>query len=128
MIEQTSSRHEPIRIHILRKAECIHPEAGIIRIMIDLPGIMPSPQKSGMLSGPRQRAFNQIIRQRNSIGNSILTRLHKIECRSKIRKIVAGFNAIQITAASRNRCWSTRQRNMGCKQVIMLAVRHRTNN
>ena len=91
--------------------------------MVDLPRIMPSAEEAGMLARPGQGTFNQVIRQRHPNGNTVASRLHMAERRSKIGKFIPRFHPVQIAATSGDRRRPAGQRDMRGEQMIVFPVR-----
>jgi hypothetical protein len=59
MLARQESRGSDTRL----QAERVDPEVGIIRILIDLPGVILGTKETGILPRPGEGPFDKIVRQ-----------------------------------------------------------------
>ena len=94
-------------------------ESLAVGVLANLPGIVPRPQKPGVLAGPDERSFHQERGQRHSAGNAVAAGTNGIKPRSVAGIVVARGDLVEKGTG----LGVAGQELMGCIEVVREGVR-----
>ncbi len=102
--------------------EAVLAEAGLVRVLLDLPGVVLRAEEAGVLAGPGQRAFHQERRQHHAAGDAVGPRTDVVQARGVARIVVARGDLVE----ERARLGVAGQELVRGVEVVRLVVRHAT--
>src|SRR5215470_1388990 len=73
-LQQRTPVVQPADLDSRCQAQAVHAESRGVGIARDLPGIVPGPEKTGVLAGPGERALDEERRQVDAAGNAVVSR------------------------------------------------------
>ena len=115
---------QPIGVQSGGQCEGIVASFGPVGVKAKLPGIMARAEKSRILAGPGERAFDQAGRQGDAARHAVAPASHAVEHSRIAREIVSRGNAIKIVRPTRAGGMAG-QDAVDSQQVVALGMRHR---
>ena len=121
LVEQRLPPPEPLDAEADRQREAVDPESGLVRVLANLPGVVPRAEEPRVLPGPDQRAFHQEGGEHDPAGDAVGPRADVVEPRGIARVIVSRGDLVE----EGPRLGVPGQKLMGRVQVVRVSVRQR---
>src|SRR5262249_20927801 len=99
-----------------------HLEPRLVRVVLDVPRVVPGTEKTRVLPGPDERAFHQESRKRDPSRDAVRSRTKVVQAGRVTWPVVSRGDLVEDPPGDRH----AGQYLVGGEQVVVLAMRQRT--